>query len=74
MEQRPVVSLEETFSLWKARSVKCRQCPTRMLRVVWEGCCERILTKGSFAFRYRALQAQDISLDSKEFFWMQGRR
>lgn len=28
------VSLERDFSLWKARSVECRQCPTRMLRVV----------------------------------------
>lgn len=61
MEQRPVVSLERDFSLWKARSVECRQCPTRMLRVIRRGCCEGILTKGSFAFRYRTLQAQDVS-------------
>lgn len=70
------VSGEGFFSL---ESQECQMqtsglCPARMLRVVWGGCCEGILTKGSFAFRYRMLQAWDLSSESKEFFWMQSRR
>lgn len=70
------VSGEGFFSL---ESQECQMqtsglCPARMLRVVWGGCCEGILTKGSFTFRYRMLQAWDLSSESKEFFWMQSRR
>lgn len=43
----------------------------RMLKV--EGYHGGILINSSFAFIHRILQAQDVSLQSREFFWMHSR-
>lgn len=67
MEQRPVVSLERDFSLWKARSAEW-PVPCQDAEGAMGGCCKGVPTKGSLAFRYRTrfLGVQGVFLDAEQ--------